>query len=243
MIRIVIGVVLAAALGALGFAWGRRSWRESAKPKARRTTHPDTVECRAAVHEAGHALVAWACFIVDHITFVLLADGGNGQVRYRFWRPTYKDDSDWCDAVISLGGVAAEVVLYRQASTRGSEEDLCGARSAIARLIDRSVLSPPWEVASALPPVPFAHLFDPPLSDAERRGLEIVYGKACELLRDGAVQHGRLVGALLHQRRLSYAQVLGILGERHWMAAKVLNSALKRPGAMQAGFVKIATVS
>src|SRR5277367_6165161 len=42
----------------------------------------DLPECRAAVHEAGHAITAWSCTIVIDIESAAIK-GGEGHVRYK----------------------------------------------------------------------------------------------------------------------------------------------------------------
>lgn len=210
-----------------------RNDRKAAEGRSRVAVHD---ECLTAEHEAGHALAAWACFLVDRI--VVASIDGSPHVTHRFWLPRFKGDQEWCDMVISLAGIAAELMVNSRARTGGSASDIVAARASATWIIEHKA-TVPWDAVD-VKSLPFAHLFDPPLSSEERACLETGFSKARQLLRDGADRHARMVSALLCHRRMTYEDILAVLGNRHWMRAKVIGAAFNRPEAMKAGFVEIA---
>jgi hypothetical protein len=237
--RQVVPVLIGACIGLLFLAaqyWTQRWLRgrqERAAVEAKQRAEVES-QCRTAVHEAGHALCAWACLLIDRIIVAQIDD--HKHVRYRWWHPSFKDDVEWCDMVIGLAGLAAERLVYGR-EREGVSKDLEDVRASVAWVIDHKATAP-WEVGD-LQPLPFAHLFEPPLTPEEERCVQIGYAKACQLLRDGKDRHDRLVSALLCHRTMTYKQITSILGDRYWMGAKVMSAALKRSDAMKAGFVEI----
>lgn len=238
VVPLLIGVCIGLALLAARYwtnRWLRRR-RERAAVEASRRADVEQ-ECRTAVHEAGHALCAWACFLVDQIIVAQIDD--HKGVRYRWWYPSFKDDVQWCDMVIGLAGLAAERMVYGRAR-KGVSKDLEEVRASAAWVIDHKATAP-WEVVD-LQPLPFARRFQPPLTPEEERCVRTAFTKAQQLLRDGKDRHAKLVSALLCHRTMTYKDITSVLGDRYWMAAKIMSAALKGPDAMKAGFVDIPSV-
>lgn len=239
VLPVLIGVCIGLVLLAVQL-WMDRRTRARQRHAAAEADRRAAVEkqCRTAVHEAGHALCAWACFLVDKITVARIE--GEKHVKFTYWHPSYKNDVEWCDMVLGLAGFAAELMVYGRSWTGRSKPDLDQARASTAWIIEHKATAP-WEVLDVRP-LPFAHLFDPPLSPEEQQCLEIAFSKARQLLRDGKDRHAKLVSALLCHRKMTYKDILAVLGDRHWMSAKVMSAVLHGPDAMRAGFVELGSM-
>jgi hypothetical protein len=168
---------------------------------------------RLATHEAGHAVVAWHCPIVDRVSGLIIesAEDGpalwHGQVLHG-WRRARPDERLAWDVVIALAGFSAEVLRYgrvRSLSRRDLDEALLAARSFCRR-------GKPWPFDGFDPPVPFP--FEVACSNEERDVLVRAWSLACVMLMGHRVAHERIASAAAIRRRLSEQELATILGPR-----------------------------
>lgn len=203
-------VRLARALWSMILAW----WRP---PRPTPVETPDTPQVRTAVHEAGHALAAWRCSKVVEIRCVTIDGPTGGFVDYAAPPPRTADEL-WCQLVIILAGIAAELAVYRTTRSGPAERDLRFARRRARMLAALGGPAPPWTLRTKEPPAQrFERLYERPLSAGEATALRVGYDKARLLIRDSHAQHGRLVALLLHQHTLDHAAMRVLLGSRAWV--------------------------
>lgn len=177
---------------------------------------PDTPKVRTAVHEAGHALAAWRCSNVVEVRCVTIDGPSGGFVDYSAPPPRSADEL-WCQIVIILAGIAAELAVYRTTRSGPAERDLRFARRRARMLAALGKPAPPWTPRAKPPAQRFESLYEHPLSDDEAAVLRIGYDKARLLIRDSHAQHSRLVALLLHQRTLDHAAMRVLFGSRAWV--------------------------
>ncbi len=96
----------------------RRVWDSPGVP-------PDTDDARAAVHEVGHVVCAWACTDVGNVESAVICPTG-GTTTFTM-RDGDRQDLLWCRLIIKLGGVAGEAMVYdlgagADALDRGSDQ-------------------------------------------------------------------------------------------------------------------------
>jgi len=159
---------------------------------------PDLPLVRAAIHEAGHAVVASRCTIVTELTKIEI-NGGVGKVRYIALK---SKDKPFCDSVIALAGIACECGTYGKFQTQAAAQDLVDAREAVARILEEHLPTPEWLSRSYEEKLPFADMFVPPLSGQEEALFHSAYAVAKRVLAENQAAHARLVGALLCTRSL-----------------------------------------
>lgn len=138
LVGVGVGVLLTLALGRLL----ARPPERAGEPKKIRSLN----EHRAAVHEAGHAVCAWLHPRV-RITRITIDDCPPGQVgRVELMGPvTPGDDASlWCDIVVSLGGIAAEVHRFNLFRSGQAAPDLERAVATARVLVERGSTTSPW---------------------------------------------------------------------------------------------------
>ena len=167
----------------------------------------DTTECRMAVHEAGHAVAAWACTYVTEMTVASIETKTGGVVEYVI-HSTEKPDGMWCALVITFAGVAAEAFVHGKASSMAAESDLLKARALAKKLVDRAV-PPPWTPLEGSTPA-FEKLYKNPLEAAEIEVLKHGYRMA----RHSGQQFHRMVMMLLTKKTMRESDVENVLGGR-----------------------------
>ena len=93
----------------------------------------DTPYMRSAIHESGHGLTAWSCTQVSEVTAIRIDYFGGGLALYSY--PGNKDDQHYMyTAVICLGGIAAEMLVYKKFPSRGRQPDLQQALAAASKI-------------------------------------------------------------------------------------------------------------
>jgi ATP-dependent Zn protease len=183
------------------------------RPRRQSRRPVDSNECRMAVHEAGHALVAWACSTVLDIHDVTIELKTGGHVHYRRW---VKEEPDyhWCDGVVSLSGLAAELLVYAKTKSKPAEKDLTDALAAVRQVGESR---PPWGRLPTLIHPSFAPAFATRPSNAELAAL----GQCYSMARHVIVSHGdkldRLVALLLTKRTVTEKEIESLLGGRFFL--------------------------
>lgn len=77
---------------------------------------------KIAIHEAGHFIIAWSCSHVTEITKAQINDY-DGFVTY-YMINDGSNDNAWCELVIAIAGVAAEVKTYGKVASAPAKSDL-----------------------------------------------------------------------------------------------------------------------
>lgn len=165
---------------------------------------------RTAVHEAGHAVVAWHASTVRSLTISIRVDGGNVFCSH-FDLSSPK--ALWLRAVILLGGIAAECDSYGGFRSGHSSSDLIAARDIMRLLFERG-LSEDFSGEHSACGLNFGAMFHSPLATAELVLFETAFNEARALVV--AHRHALLSLASLLQREdfVTESQATPILGSR-----------------------------
>ena len=197
------------------------------------------VDCNVAVHEAGHGVAAWACTMahtIDRISIDVADEEDAAGKCGVLVLPLTASAALWCNAVINLGGLAAEVMMYGKMKTWTARRDLLQARALVGQLIAREATEPPWSTIAGPYTLPFGRMYDPPLSDEELRVIGHAYRMARTVVSTHRERHGRLVGALLYKRQMSNADVLSVLGHRPFYVFNIVSTIIRDKGEPDAWF-------
>lgn len=168
----------------------------------------DTIECRMAVHEAGHAVAAWCCTMTTDVSITIEAKHG-GLVTWMMHGDGV--DVTWHRLVIALAGAAAEAMVYRRSRPEASAKDDFRAAREYAEAI--GVALAPWEDPGG-PMISFEKIYAPPLSPDARKNLEAAYRMARHVIRAHGRDYYRIVSLLLAHRTVTERDVVRILGHR-----------------------------
>lgn len=179
-------------------------WRWRAQPALPAPWPPaDTEPNRIAVHEAGHAIAAWACTACREISIDCETPTG-GQVRYKI---RGDEEAIWCSLVILLAGLAAEIAVFKKAYTIPARKDLGQARTALDMLracrVNRGV---------TLMLVPFHTFYVVPLDIYETEMMNAAYLMAQHLV--STPRYRRLVDLLLTKKQVTETEMEKVLGLR-----------------------------
>lgn len=228
--------ILGGAFGAA--AAGYAAWRFRSRPNAqptppppRRIEHPDSPECRAAVHEAGHALLALRCSIADDIRLSVrpedLQPDQKGLVTFnlRHWDTR---QIHWCVAVIILGGIAAENAIYGKFQSIPASSDLRRALDVSRALVKAKALTPQWKETCKRRTLNFRGMFAEPLTDNEVVVLQHAYDTARHLIDQHHTMFGKLTAAILACGTMNENVLARWAGDRSFIRAV---------GVMQARFL------
>lgn len=168
----------------------------------------DTIECRMAVHEAGHAVAAWCCTMVSDVRITIEAKHG-GQVTWMMHGEG--GDVTWHRLVIALAGAAAEAMVYERSRREASSKDDFRAAREYAEALGGE---PPW-VDPGGSTLAFEKIYvAPPLLPATRANLEAAYRMARHVIRAHGRDYYRIVSLLLTHRTVREHDVARILGHR-----------------------------
>lgn len=168
-----------------------------------------------AIHESGHAVVAWSCPFVGHVSDMFIEPTKPGEAA--LWQG--RVDHDWkeappevrlaWDAILALSGLAAETLCLGRVRTllmRDVDEAVSSARA-----LCRS--GAPWpSVLHAVTPSPLP--FQVRCTGEEERLLRHAWSAACGLVARERSRHARLVTEIATRRRLSERDLAAILGPR-----------------------------
>jgi hypothetical protein len=217
--------------------------REPAVPRANapRTDPPkpsnfvrprDLLETRVAVHEAGHAIVAWSCTHVTevHWSTIEKQDHRAGSVSYSVLT---SDDGDWCTLAVALAGVAAENFVFGNAHSTPAKDDLVKARDLATRIATRGARpGVPWDRPNGQhararnakePLLPFRRLYIHPLTQDEHFVLEEAYLMARHIVRASDPGFHELVQLLLTRKSVKEHDIARVLGSRAFIMASAVS--------------------
>lgn len=176
----------------------------------------DTQRNRKAVHESGHALIAWLSSAAKPIHINLEAEYGNGNVL--FGLPNSMDNDTefaWVRTVIDLAGLAAELRVFKNFRSVHSAGDLSLAREHAAfiegspRIVGRVYDSPRDYV-----PIFSQQIFRIPLDARERDLLNAAFTQAKYLFDSHEARFYRLVSRCMNQDFLNEHDIDLALGAR-----------------------------
>lgn len=236
ILLLLAAVLVGVTVNLLWQLWKKRLAPPTPSARVGRSAEAD---CNVAVHEAGHGVTAWACTTVKTIDRIDI-DGDGDDVagtHERLSLALESHEATWCDVVIKLGGVAAEVMVYGKIRTWTARTDLVEARALAKQILQRNAAAPSWATPKGqAATLPLDLMYDPPLSEEEHRVLDHAYRMARTVVsayRDG---HGRLVGVLLYKRHMTNAEVLAVLGPRTFYVRNVVSSIIRGKGEPAAWF-------
>lgn len=181
-----IGPAIAAAFG-----WSRRAL----------TLDPE-VHPVALIHEAGHALVAWHCTAVADVLSVNTKRSGDGALGGHVtnaWLVNAPQPAlDWCRLVVSLAGIAAEMMVIRRARSGPASEDLMSAAALCRSIVQAGGVDPPWP-APRDRRLAFERMFIEQLTEEELRVMRSGYAMARDLLGQRPIALARLLTLLIER--------------------------------------------
>ena len=200
---------LRAAGGAASAAYlaGKRLWPKK-KVKHKKGAFVEDEETRTAVHEAGHALVAWRATRVHTVTAAWLHKTG-GNVGYQVRAVDGKYETE---LIIRLAGIAAEIMVFGNTRSLPSRSDLSYARAALDDVDEKWLDEPEGKV-----PTFFSKAYEPALSETEERKLQRAYLMARKVLDKHSASHSHMVCHLLSCKRLETKNLDAIFGSRAFM--------------------------
>jgi ATP-dependent Zn protease len=174
--------------------------------------HSKTFANRAAVHEAGHTVTAWCCTLVPEIGDVTIEAEDGGATR--MW--LYSQDSHesrWCDMVIYLAGMAAEIAAFGKVKTRGCGPDIERALSQAKKIAESGNVTPPWKSPSRKKSLEFdkmIHSLDPQHAKVLSEGYRMAYS----ILEAHGNRFYKVVSVLLTKKTASSTDIEAVLGPR-----------------------------
>ena len=189
------------------------NYKKSQPPSRKKSNTPDNLNTRLAVHEAGHAITAWWCSGVDQVKLITIEEPTGGKIYLNF-NPRAKNIL-WCDLVITLAGIAAELSVYSKVRSKPAEKDLTIARDLARQLAGKGATSPPWSVKHSKDySLSFGKMYHSTPSDLEQEILKEGYRHARFLLNKRSGHFDRLVSFLLLHRSVKEEQAAEILDDR-----------------------------
>lgn len=211
-----IVLILATLTFHIGYLIGKRDKKEPT-PSMGQIRY--ALEFRVAIHEAGHAVVAWHNPYVTQIDSIEMDEGldaGAGRVIYTRIKKEDETPALWFDLVTNLSGVAAEMHELGKTRSGGSRDDLVKALTT-AQKLGRGECKPPWGDEDR----PASNGFDivkmyrqGSVTPEEAQALRIGYSRAKALIQRKHEQFNRVVHDLLRKGSLSGADVTAIFGTR-----------------------------
>lgn len=202
-------------LFSVGLLWTLWPWAKKPGPgplpSRSRAVHVDLPEVRAAIHEAGHTVVAWCCTHVTDFKFAKANKGGGGQTSFSFAGRGV--DSAWCQLVISLAGPVAEAMVYKKGRSLESAKDLKASLVSAERI---GLVKPPWAPRSGAT-FEFDKLFFPRPSESARRNLEEGYRMAKQILVLNEIRVHAVAEVLVQRGSVEKSALEEILGSRRGM--------------------------
>jgi cell division protease FtsH len=187
-------------------------------------TWPTDERHRVAIHEAGHAIVAWSMTTVAEVSSIVIFSGGNGMTTWTGDKRMYDSGHPlalWERCAVCFGGIAAEAHAYGNYYRYASADDLRKAWAVSERLANRSAMSPmfaisPWGTPPDDARSDIASMFPGPIPSLQERILLAAY---CRARLVAAVQHRELralAREAVRRRKLNAEDIALVLGPRPW---------------------------
>ncbi len=111
--------------------------------------YPDLRDQRVSLHETGHLITAWSSARVHSVYDATIVPDfwkmTSGTVHYAWNGDCSRASTLWPDLVISLGGITAEMMMFRAGTHwMNADKDLENVREVSSQLADRGSITPPW---------------------------------------------------------------------------------------------------
>ena len=174
--------------------------------------HSKVFANRAAVHEAGHTVTAWCCTLVHEVPEVTIEDEEGGVTRTWLYNHD-SHESRWCDMVIFLAGMAAEIAAFGKVKTRGCGPDIERALFQAKKIVDSGNLTPPWKSPSRKKSLEFEKMIHA-LDLQQAKVLSEGYRMAYSILEAHGNKFYKVVSVLLAKKTASAADIESVLGPR-----------------------------
>lgn len=175
-----------------------------------------TQEHYIAVHESGHALCAWSCRLVKEIDKVHTVMESRGGLTHFTLYDFDTVPGQWCDLVITLAGMAAEIKVYGRTHSGRSHGDLTRCFEIADYLAQANELTPPWKKTPTRTTLPFHKMFRQ-LSPTQRSIIDQAYDMAHLILHRYDDKFHHLIRVLLDKKNLGIPEVEDALGSKSMM--------------------------
>lgn len=187
---------------------------------------------RTAVHEAGHATVAWFCTAVIRVESATIVSDGVAAGRVVTVIDRNIRGNEWCELVFAMGGVAAEALEFGSGHAREAAGDLASCRA----IIDHLRGEPPWPEPKGRT-LPWRSLFRSDVSERDAALLTFAFRTATAILMNYRSRSDRLAATLLTHGRVGETEIAAVMGSRiPWiMRGRITRSAefvMVRPDAV-----------
>jgi ATP-dependent Zn protease len=220
-----------------GFVWLIRESNKlkekpvTKKPKGK-APHRHIFQNRAAVHEAGHTLAAWCCTLVDTVDSVTIERPEGGHVLYR---QNVADTTEgvWCELVITLAGLAAEISEFNVIRSGESESDLQKSLASAKNLASNGSTKSPWGTFSREKTLKFKNMYRD-LEPVHEQILAEAYTMCHEIIEAHGNKFYKLVSVLLTKKTISQSDLESVLGNRSFI--NIVKSPIKL-GLFKPGFI------
>lgn len=174
-------------------------------------------ETRAYAHECGHAVVAWLSPAVASVEGIRFHRDGSAVTSSFF----YAEHPDLLPerAVVAMGGLAGETMVWQRIRSGGFGDDLPKARKILRAFLKKSPLADlerRWNgrLADSTLDVPAMLTRRPPHDVAA--AMNLCYRRAKRLLQDNRAGFYRLVALAERQGDLSREDIASQFGPRLW---------------------------
>jgi len=174
---------------------------------------------RAYAHECGHAAVAWlspAVVSIPGITFRRYGErAAQTAIQFLPGHPDYLIEN----ALVTLGGLAGEVLVWKRVRSGGFADDLPMALEALTKFLERSTVGSirrRWKDSLADSGLDVAAMMSqrPPADLAE--ALNLCFRRAKRLLQDNRAGFDRLVALAERKGDLTHDDIASQFGPRPW---------------------------
>ena len=169
-------------------------------------------------HEAGHAICAWWCTLVQNVKSIRIAPN-YGHTHVIYHGEMDSDNGRWCRLVILLAGIAAERMAGARVNPTESWKDMNDAYELAEKLAEKwPAEDPPWPVEQIeTGTLPFQSMYCPPLPAEQAEVMMLAYRSAKTILLAHENQLRAITQILETDRALSSERLTTILGERSMM--------------------------
>lgn len=172
---------------------------------------------RAFAHECGHAVIAWLSPAVVRVEGIVFhADGSAATTIVTAQRhPNLHIEQ----ALISLGGLAGETLVWKRVRSGGFGSDLPDAVEALTACLRQTTLRDlerRWSGLLEGTSIDVAAMFRERPPPEIAAGLDLCYRRAKRMLHENRAAFGRLVELAERQGNLSQEDIASRFGPRIW---------------------------
>lgn len=174
---------------------------------------------RAYAHECGHAAVAWLSPAVVAVHGVTFRPRGDRAAATGIALNPSHGDYHTENALICLGGLAGEVLVWGKVRSGGFGEDLPRALESLDAFLRRSTvaaLERRWQSRLSESSLDVASMFARRPQAALAAALNLCYRRCKRLLQDNRAGFDRLIALAERQGDLSSEDIASQFGPRPW---------------------------